>query len=111
MIFIVVKHQVRPEFADDWTTLVRSFTSATRAEPGNLFFDWYRSAEDRNVYLLTEAFRDASAGEQHVGSDHFKSAMESLPRWLAAVPEIVNVEVPGEEWSLLSELKVEPQGG
>jgi quinol monooxygenase YgiN len=108
MIFIVVKHRVRPEYADDWPGLVREFTVATRAEPGNLFFDWYRSADDPNIYLLTEAFRDQEAGRRHVESDHFKNAMESLPNWLSAVPEIVNVEVPGEGWSTLSEMKVDP---
>jgi quinol monooxygenase YgiN len=108
MIFIVVKHQVRPQYADDWPGLVEHFTRATRAEAGNLFFDWYRSGEDRNVYLLVEAFRDGSAGAEHVGSDHFKAAMAELPKWLAEVPEIVNVEVPGDGWSRLSEMKVDP---
>jgi len=40
MIFIVVKWQVRPEKADEWLSIVGPFTQATRAEPGNLFFDW-----------------------------------------------------------------------
>ncbi len=47
MIFIVVKHPVRAEYADDWLSLVGEFTSATRAEPGNLSFDWFRSVELR----------------------------------------------------------------
>ena len=67
MIFNVVKQPVRPKFADDWPALVHDFTAASRAEPGCIFFDWYRSVDEPNVYVLVEAFRDAAAGEAHVG--------------------------------------------
>ena len=43
MILIVVKFPIKPEFADEWPELSREFTEATRAEPGNMWFDWSRS--------------------------------------------------------------------
>ena len=46
MIFIVVKFTTRPDWSDRWLDLVRDFTEATRAEPGNLWFEWSRSVED-----------------------------------------------------------------
>ena len=103
MIFIVVKNPVRPEFADDWVDLVKEFTTASRAEPGNILFEWYRSVEDPNTYVLVEAFRDAAAGEAHVQSDHFRTATGQLRKWLAAVPEIVHVEAPGDGWAKMGE--------
>ncbi len=103
MIFIVVKNPVRPEFADDWVDLVEEFTTASRAEPGNILFEWYRSVEDPNTYVLVEAFRDAAAGEAHVQSDHFRTATGQLRKWLAAVPEIVHVEAPGDGWAKMGE--------
>ena len=106
MILVVVKHPVRPELADDWPALVEEFTVATRAEPGNLCFDWYRSVDDPNEYVLVEAFRDRAAGDAHVGSDHFQAAMARLPQLVAGVPEIVNVEV-AEGWSRMAELQLE----
>jgi len=108
MIFIVVKHPVRPEFADQWPDLVSQFTVATRAEPGNIFFDWYRSADDRNEWVLIEAFRDSEAGKAHVESAHFQAAIAKLPKWLTDVPEIVHVEAPGDGWARMSELQIEP---
>jgi len=36
MIFIVVRHRVRDELADDFLRLVGDFTAATRAEPGTI---------------------------------------------------------------------------
>jgi quinol monooxygenase YgiN len=107
VILIVVKHPVRPEYADEWPSLVREFTVATRAEPGNISFDWYRSADDPNEWLLVEAFRDGEAGRAHVESAHFRAAVASLPTWLAHVPEIVHVEVPGDGWSRMSEIQIQ----
>lgn len=103
MILIVVKIPVRPEHADNWPALMEDFTVATRAEPGNVCFDWYRSVEDPNTYTLVEAFQDGAAGEAHVNSDHFQAAMPRLAQLIADVPEIVNVEVPGG-WSRMAEV-------
>ncbi len=104
MILIVVKQPVRPQYAEEWPTLVEEFTTSTRAELGNISFDWYRSADDPNLWVLIEAFRDAEAGEAHVNSAHFKAAMARLPHLLAGIPEIINVEVPGDSWSRMSEI-------
>jgi quinol monooxygenase YgiN len=108
MIFIVVKFPVRPEKADSWMALVEDFTNATRAEPGNLFFDWSRSVDDPNEFVLLEAFRDAAAGEAHVQSEHFKAAMESMPDAIADTPKIVNVTLEQDGWSRMAELQ--PRG-
>jgi quinol monooxygenase YgiN len=108
LIFIVAKQRIRPEFADDFPALVAAFTAATRAEPGNLFFDWYRGTDDPNEYVLVEGFRDGAAGATHVNSDHFQAAMAALPQWLAATPEIVNVEVPGDGMAKMAEVQIEP---
>lgn len=106
MIFIAVKFKVRPEHSDTWLSLVADFTEATRAEPGNLWFDWSRSVDDPNEFVLLEAFRDGDAGAAHVGSDHFKKAITVMPDALVETPRIINGELPGEEWSLMGEMQV-----
>ena len=55
MIFICVKWKIKPEHADQWPEIARDFTEKTRAEEGNLFFEWSRSVEDPNQYVLIEA--------------------------------------------------------
>ena len=109
MIFIVVRFKVLPEYRDSWLEHVESFTRATRAEPGNLWFDWSRSVDDPDEYVLIEAFRDGEAGAAHVRSEHFKRATEHLPQALAETPRVINVDVPGEDWSVLAEMPVERQ--
>ena len=106
MIFITAKFRVLPEYADEWAEISRSFTEATRAEAGCLWFDWSRSLDDPNEYVLVEAFTDDDAGAAHVGSAHFREAQRQLPPHLSETPRIVNFTVPGTDWSELGELAV-----
>ncbi|MGW0586638.1 putative quinol monooxygenase [Streptosporangium sp. NPDC002607] len=104
MIFIAVKFTVRPERAEEWLSLVDDFTQATRSEPGNVFFEWSRSVEVPGQFVLLEAFASPAAGEAHVNSEHFRTAMAWMPELITKTPEIINVEVPGEGWSQMAEL-------
>jgi len=110
MIFITAKFRVLPESADTWPEIADDFTQATRSEPGCLWFDWSRSIDDPNEYVLVEAFRDGQAGVSHVQSEHFKNAQQTLPRHLAETPRVFNAEVPEDDWSELGEMAVSPQG-
>jgi quinol monooxygenase YgiN len=111
VIFIAAKFRVLPEHADAWPQIVGDFTAATRSEPGCLWFDWSRSVEDPNEYVLVEAFRDDAAGAAHVQSDHFKQAQQALPPHLAETPKIVNFTIPQDDWSELGELAVSRDRG
>jgi quinol monooxygenase YgiN len=106
MIFIAARFRVQAEHAADWPEITRSFTEATRAEPGNLWFDWSRSLDDPQEYVLLEAFQDDAAAA-HVQSDHFKRAQAELPPYLEETPRIINTSIEGTEWSELGELAVE----
>ena len=106
MIFITAKFRIRPEDADRWPDISRDFTRATRGEPGCLWFDWSRSLDDPNEYVLVEAFRDDEAGAAHVQSAHFKAAQQDLPPHLAETPRIVNAKLDQDDWSELGELAV-----
>ena len=57
-------------------------------------------------YVLVEAFADDAAGAHHVTTAHFKEAQVALPPHLAETPRIINVTVPGTDWSELEELSV-----
>jgi quinol monooxygenase YgiN len=106
VIFITAKFRVLPEHADRWADIAREFTEATRAEPGNLWFDWSRSLDDPTEYVLVEAFRDGDAGGAHVQSEHFNAAIAALPAYLVETPRIVSQMVDQDDWSELGEMKV-----
>lgn len=105
MILIIVKWKIKPEHADAWPELSKTFTEATRAEPGNRFFDWSRSLEDPQEYVLLEAFDD-DAAQAHVTSDHFKQAQRDLPQYLQETPRIRNLQGQADQWDELGEMQV-----
>ena len=105
MIFIVVKWPIKPEHADDWLSIAGDFTAATRAEPGNLFFDWSRSVENPHEWVLVEGFRDSDAGSGHVNSEHFKTATQTLGQYLSATPKVISVPIEQEDWNDLAEIQ------
>jgi quinol monooxygenase YgiN len=106
MIFITAKFRVLPEHASNWPSIAADFTKATRAEPGCLWFDWSRSVDDTDEYVLVEAFADDDAASAHVTSAHFKAAQQHLPQYLVETPRIVNFKLPQDDWSELGELAV-----
>jgi quinol monooxygenase YgiN len=105
VIFIVVKFPVRPERSAEWLSLVEDFTKATRTEPGNIMFEWSRSVDDPNLFVLVEAFRDRDAGAAHVNSEHFKTAMGWMPDEVSDTPRILSVEAPGDGWGPMAEVQ------
>ncbi|OON79655.1 putative quinol monooxygenase [Streptomyces tsukubensis] len=104
MIFIAVRFTVRPHHSDQWLTMTKEFTEATRAEEGNVFFDWSRDTENPHRFVLLEAFASPEAGRRHVESDHFRTAMSWMPDIVESTPEIINVETPETGWSAMSEV-------
>lgn len=106
MYFIVVKFAVKPESVEAWPEIVREFTEATRAEPGNLWFDWSRSIENANEYVLVEAFTEEGAGP-HVQSDHFAKGLESMRPHLTSTPQIISRQIEGSGWDAMGELQID----
>ncbi|MBM9432382.1 putative quinol monooxygenase [Flaviflexus equikiangi] len=105
MIFIVVKMPVKPEYADRWPELSAEFTQATLAEEKNKFFEWSRSVNDPNTYVLVEGFEDDGAAA-HVQSDHFKKMQEEFPQYLSATPQIISRQIEVDDWDEMGELKI-----
>jgi quinol monooxygenase YgiN len=106
MYFIVVKFETLPEWSDRWMDLVADFTAATRAEPGNLWFEWSRSLENPAEFVLVEAFTDDGAAP-HVQSEHFAAAVRDLPPALVRTPKIVSRQVEGDSWDEMGEMRIE----
>ncbi|MFI5530086.1 putative quinol monooxygenase [Kitasatospora sp. NPDC051853] len=107
MIFIVVKFPVKPEYVDVWPEKVAEFTRATRAEEGNLWFEWSRSLEEPDTYVLVEAFADGAA-EAHVTSAHFAAGLETMRPLVTRTPEIVSTTIEGANgWSRMGELRID----
>ncbi|WP_338889445.1 putative quinol monooxygenase [Rhodococcus sovatensis] len=106
MIFIVVKFDVQEQHARQWLDKTAKFTAATRAEPGNLWFEWSVSADNPLRYVLVEAFADSQAGTEHVQSEHFRAGLDAMRPMLSATPKIVHTIVDQQDWSEMGELEI-----
>ena len=74
-----------------------------RSEPGNIFFEWSRSVENADQFVLVEAFQDDAAAA-HVNSDHFKKFVAWAPDYVDESPQIINATIPGTDWSRMAEV-------
>jgi quinol monooxygenase YgiN len=106
MILITVKTKVTPGSAEAYLAANRPFLEATRQEPGNKWYEQFRSVDDPDTILTLEAFDDAAAGEAHVRSDHFQHHVENneTKTFVAEVPDIIYVDVPDRDgWDKMAE--------
>jgi quinol monooxygenase YgiN len=110
MIFVVVKFDVERRYREEWMAITKEFTVATRAEPGNLWFEWSRSVENPSEYVLLEAFRDHKAGVDHVNSEHFRSGLAAMRPALSRTPQIIHTEIDGDGWFEMGELRIDARG-
>ena len=106
MIVIIARFETKPNYSERWPELVAPLTAATRAEQGNLWFDWSRSLDNPAEYVLVEAFRDGDAGAAHITTDHFKAPVRDLPQALASTPRIISQTIDATGWSETAEMKV-----
>ena len=65
--------------------LIRELTPASRAEPGNRFYQAQRSLEDPCLFLLYEQYADAAAYLAHMDPEHVTRLVkqEAIPELLA----------------------------
>lgn len=106
MILINVRFKPLPENVENFRELVNDFTEASRAEDGNIFFNWYRDTDNPDEYILVEGFKD-DAAEAHVNSQHFKDAQEFFPTILKETPTIINTLIEGKtQWDEMAEFQV-----
>lgn len=99
-MLIVVKFKAKPRWSERCLELARPFTEATHREPGNLWFDWSRSTDDPNEFVLVEALQNDVVGAP-VNSDQFKAAMLTMPEALVETAKIVSQTVDraaGPRW-------------
>lgn len=106
MIFIVVKFKVLPQYVESWLQITQEYTAETRAEPGNLWFEWNRSVDYPDEFVLVEGFRDEQAGVAHVSADHFRRGLDAMRPALSATPRILNMRIPETDWASMGELEI-----
>ena len=83
MITFITHIGVRPENSAAFEALMTDVRNKVReSEPDVLYYDFARSAEDPDGYVVIEVYRDESAHAAHMESEWVKS---SIPKSVALV--------------------------
>ncbi|MDR0438804.1 MAG: antibiotic biosynthesis monooxygenase [Methanocalculaceae archaeon] len=88
MIAIIAKCYVHPEAVDPFLTLVHELVTASRAESGNISYDFYRDLQTPVNFTFIECWKDQEAIDTHNASVHFKNFGEQTALYFAAPLEI-----------------------
>ena len=73
MIVLNVIYKCKPGKRDAFLNAIKEegIDSASRAEAGNIKYDYYLSADDRDELLLVEKWKDAEAVTEHGRKVHY----------------------------------------
>ena len=98
MLVYNVTFQCRPGQRETFLEALRAegIDAASRAEEGNLQYDWFRAVDAPDDLLLIEKYRDEAAVAAHVRSAHVARLVELKERY---VDELIleQYECPTEE--------------
>ena len=98
MITMIARMRVPPENAAAYEDLMTHVTEMTlRHEPGVPYYAWAKSADEPDVYVVIEVYRDERVHAAHMASAWVR---ESLPRSLDLIEgkfDIKQYVSPGQE--------------
>ena len=74
---------------------LRETVGPTRAEPGCLAIDAYRSTRDRRLFYIHSRWRDEAAFERHAATPHTVRFIETVEKLVDRPIEVTRAEVIG----------------
>jgi quinol monooxygenase YgiN len=78
MITFIAHLKVRPENGPAFETLMTHVRDVTRLhEPGVAYYDFGKSVDEADTYVVVEVYRDAAAHASHMGTEW---VIESIPK-------------------------------
>ncbi|AHV95414.1 putative quinol monooxygenase [Paenibacillus sabinae] len=88
MIIIHAKFYVNPEKREGFLAEVKPLIAESQAEEGNIYYDLYEQSEQKNVFIMVEAWRDSEAVKFHNATSHFTSFAGKAGEFLSAPLEV-----------------------
>ncbi|MCR5138156.1 MAG: antibiotic biosynthesis monooxygenase [Oscillospiraceae bacterium] len=84
MIVLNVTYHCKPEMREEFLEqiMTEGIDVASRAEAGNIKYDYYLPVDGSNDLLLVEKWRDADAIEEHGRQPHFARLRELKPEFV-----------------------------
>lgn len=70
-ILLEVHYQTKPGMRDAFLAAAAPCAAKSRAEEGNVLYDYFLNPQDENDVLLVEKWRDDEALSLHYAAEHF----------------------------------------
>jgi quinol monooxygenase YgiN len=84
----VVKFKIKPGREADFEQAFHVMGEGVRQnEPGNIYYELYRTSEDPHTYVIIEHYKDTAAVAAHGRSPHAQKLMASLRDLLDGPPQ------------------------
>jgi quinol monooxygenase YgiN len=93
MHVIAGKFKGKPERREDIIALARSLFDPSRAEPGNISYNFYEDKGSDNSFLFFEEWKSQEAIDFHFQTPYFKGFMEKFPDMIVGPPQIKIYEI------------------
>ncbi|ALV06409.1 quinol monooxygenase YgiN [Roseateles depolymerans] len=69
---VIAHYHAKPGLGDQVSELLGQLTEATRQEPANLSYEFFRSPQDPDRFVILEQYTDAAGLDAHRASEHFQ---------------------------------------
>lgn len=85
MFNVVAKYGAKQEMTEDVLALLAQMAAATRREPGNVSYDFYRGGEDPTQIVILGSYYEEEDFDRHLKSQHFLDlGVRQLIPWLVS---------------------------
>ena len=71
-LFVVAHYFAQPAMGDKVNDALRMLAEATRKEPENITYEFFRSTEDGDRFVIIETYRCPEGLELHRQTEHFQ---------------------------------------
>jgi quinol monooxygenase YgiN len=96
MITFIAHLKVRPENGPDFEALMSHVREQTRAnEPGVDYYNFAKSADEPDTYLVVEVYRDAAAHASHMQTQWVRDSIPVSRRLVEGKFDIKQYVTPG----------------
>ncbi|MEG1420278.1 MAG: putative quinol monooxygenase [Citrobacter sp.] len=96
-LFVVAHYFAKPTMGDKVNDALRMLAEVTRNEPENITYEFFRSTEDGDRFVIVETYRCAQGLELHRQTEHFQRIGVGVITPLLERKEVKSFLVPPDE--------------
>ena len=98
MITFIARIRVKPECADAYEALMKRVVESTHANETRVpYYEYAKSVDEPNTYVVVEVYADVAAQAAHMASPWVTESLPSAMQMMDGSPDIRQYVTPGAE--------------